>query len=335
MSEYDIVWRRARICYNSITFFPLSRCRRNTYPGEYVPPELSMIGTARSEAETLFEYDRSRPFEAVEWVLGERDGLTWRRFDIKSEANRVVPGVIVRNSSISAPQPLIMLQHGAGTSKFASFVLAAVDVLANNGFTCMSVDAIGHGERDDQFSATGQAEEERMRRRFSAEYIAGNVADFRRALDYVSAKEYMDPERVGYIGSSMGGMLGALFCAVDLRVKAVVLRCSGSRYALRLLEEAPIDESAMESRRAAQKYDPAVFVGLISPRPLLMLNNSDDEVIPKDAVEFLYNAAGEPKEQRWFPGGHRDNLEVHSVESWLFFDTLIGLSSNKSGRQPV
>jgi len=280
------------------------------------------------EAKSLFEYDKSRPFEAEEWVLGEMDGLTWYRFNIKSEAGRVVPGAIIRSPSASTPQPLVMLQHGAGTSKFASFVLAAVDVLVNNGYTCMAVDAIGHGERPEVSGGNADLEEdEAMRRRFSSEYIVGNVVDFSRALDYVTAKDYIDPERIGYIGSSMGGMLGGLFCAVDERVKAVVLRCSGSRLAARRWENLDNKELAAEMRQTAEKYDPAAFVGFISPRPLLMLNNSDDDVISREAVELLYNASNDPKELRWFPGGHRDNREVHSVESWLFFESFIGASS--------
>ena len=279
------------------------------------------------ETKSLFEYDRGLPFEAEEWVLGEMDGLTWYRFNIRSEADRIIPGVIVRDTSASGPQPLVMLQHGAGTSKFASFVLAAVDVLANNGYTCMAVDAIGHGERaEPSASAELEEEDEAMRRRLSSEYIVGNVVDFRRALDYVAAKEYIQAGKIGYIGSSMGGMLGALFCSVDERVRAVVLRCSGSRLAAGRWESLEDKDLAAEMRRTTEKYDPAPFVGLLSPRPLLMLNNSDDEVIAREAVDILYQAANEPKELRWFPGGHRDNREVHSVESWLFFEGFFGSS---------
>lgn len=257
--------------------------------------------------------------------MGENDGLSWTRFNIRSDGGRVIPGAIVRAAEASGPQPLVMLQHGAGTSKYASFVLAAVEVFARNGFTCMSVDAIGHGERDDEYSKPPADENEAMRRRFSPEFTTGNVVDFRRALDYVLSRGQVEPDKVGFIGSSMGGMLGALFCAVDARVSAVALRCSGSRIAARRWEHAGSAEEAQRLRDAAQKFDSAAFVGFISPRPLLLLNNSDDEAISPEAVSALYEAAGQPKELRWFPGGHRDNREVHSAEAWLFFREAMGL----------
>ena len=35
-----------------------------------------------------------------------------------------------------------------------------------------------------------------------------------------------------------------------------------------------------------------------------MVNTTDDPIFPREAVETLFAAAGEPKELRWRPGTH-------------------------------
>jgi fermentation-respiration switch protein FrsA (DUF1100 family) len=46
------------------------------------------------------------------------------------------------------------------------------------------------------------------------------------------------------------------------------------------------------------------WVGRIAPRPFVMLNAIDDERLPRPAVDALYGAAREPKEQLWMTGAH-------------------------------
>ena len=52
--------------------------------------------------------------------------------------------------------------------------------------------------------------------------------------------------------------------------------------------------------------DPINFVTMIHPRPLLMINASNDEIVPPITSRLLYNKAKDPKEIIWYPTKHRE-----------------------------
>ncbi|MBM2827019.1 MAG: esterase [Dehalococcoidia bacterium] len=271
----------------------------------------------------LFEHDSRAPLDTTESLMGEHDGCQWYRISFNGGDGRRVPGVFVVAKDARVPQPAVMLQHGGGTSKYAVFVRACIDLMAQAGFCCIAVDAIGHGDREEPLLDALSEDGPPWSRRGTLENVAANVVDFRRTLDYLNTRADVDPTRLAYVGSSMGGMLGAVFSAVEPRIKAVVLRCSGSRLASRRWEQVTDPEAREWLRRVSELTDPAAFVGMISPRPLLMLNNLQDEVISREAAEALFHAAGDPKEQRWYPGDHRGNREVHAAESWGFLSEAL------------
>ena len=66
---------------------------------------------------------------------------------------------------------------------------------------------------------------------------------------------------------------------------------------------------------------PANYVGRISPRPLLMINGTEDTFFPRDSTVLpLQRLAGEPSDFLWFERGHglAGAAEVQSVlMSWL------------------
>lgn len=279
--------------------------------------------TTDTDARKLFEYNMRAPLDAETSLMGEHDGCLWYRASFNGGEGRRIPGVFVVARDIAGPQPTVMLQHGAGTSKYAVFVRACIDLMASAGFCCMAVDAIGHGDRGDPLIDALAKDGPAWLRRGTLENVAANVVDFRRTVDYLETRPEVDPTRLAYVGSSMGGMLGAVFSAVEPRIKAVVLRCSGSRLASRRWEQVADPEARQWLRRMSELTDPAAFVGMISPRPLLMLNNLQDEVISVESAEALFNAAGDPKEQRWFPGDHRGNREVHAAETWSFLSEAV------------
>lgn len=252
--------------------------------------------------DALFHYDQAAPLDPAERPLGAREGLRWTHVTLTGGAGRRAPAVYVAPEAAAGPLPAALVQHGAGTSKYARFVTACVDILCHAGFACLALDAIGHGEREDAVAQDDETAWQRLRG--APDFVPGNVIDFRRGLDYLAARPEVDGERLAFIGSSMGAMLGAILCAVDTRPRAVVLRCGGAR---------------VESATGTGALDHLSYIGRIAPRPLLMLNNTEDEVFGREAVLRLYDATGQPKELRWFPGGHRDNHELHAAEclQWL------------------
>jgi hypothetical protein len=52
------------------------------------------------------------------------------------------------------------------------------------------------------------------------------------------------------------------------------------------------------------EFTPEQWIGQVAPRPVVMLNATGDEKIPRRSVDILFAAAGEPKELVWLPGLH-------------------------------
>ncbi|MGE3778602.1 MAG: alpha/beta hydrolase family protein, partial [Pirellulaceae bacterium] len=66
------------------------------------------------------------------------------------------------------------------------------------------------------------------------------------------------------------------------------------------LERGGTKESFFDVMRA---IDPVTYAAQVQGRRLLMLNATDDEVIPRSCTESLWKAFGRP-EIVWYDGGH-------------------------------
>ncbi|MCC3769606.1 alpha/beta hydrolase [Streptomyces sp. UNOC14_S4] len=65
----------------------------------------------------------------------------------------------------------------------------------------------------------------------------------------------------------------------------------------------------VRSTRAARMYEPGVWIGRVSPTPLLMVVAGNDTVTPTDLALAAYERALEPKRLEIVPGGHFDPYE--------------------------
>ena len=134
------------------------------------------------------------------------------------------------------------------------------------------------------------------------------------ALDYLLSRPDVDPARVEAIGVSLGAPFVTIAGALDPRITRVwAVHGSGGSYAplesnmRRSIKFAPLRAVAAATATviiAGPHLDPVRWVPHVAPRPFMMVNATDDERMPKDAVERLYQSAGEPKELIWMPGRH-------------------------------
>ena len=125
------------------------------------------------------------------------------------------------------------------------------------------------------------------------------VLDLGRALDALAEVPELDSQRIAYAGFSLGAILGALFCPVDPRPCAAALALGGSGI-------------------GPPEFDPATRIGAFAPRPLLFVNATHDERIPRAAAEALHAAAGDPKQIAWFECGHHDLPGAGLKTMWSF-----------------
>ena len=228
-----------------------------------------------------------------------------RRFEYTSRGDRV-PGLLLLPPG-PGPFPLVLLQHGAGGSKDADYLGPVRLPWAQRGLAVASIDFPLHGERvsaklSEQLLATLASSSRPAQGAIALfeEFARQAVTDLSRALDALGALPEIDASRIGYGAFSLGAILGSLFIPYDARVRAAALAVGG----------AGIGPKAL---------DPVAHIGRFAPRPLLFVNATRDERIPRAAAEALHAAAGDPKEVLWFDAGHRD-LPGHALKAmWHFF----------------
>jgi dienelactone hydrolase len=232
--------------------------------------------------------------------------LRARRFEYSSRGDRV-PGLLLLPSEGDGPFPLVLLQHGAGGSKHSEYLDAARLPWVQRGVAVASIDFPLHGERasaklsEQLLTATAKSVRSAHADTIAlwSEFSRQAVADLGRALDALAELPELDAQRVAYAGFSLGAILGALFCPTDPRPRAAALALGGAGIG-------PPD------------FDPAASIGAFAPRPLLFVNATHDERIPRAAAEALHASARDPKEIAWFDCGHHDLPGAGLKAMWTF-----------------
>lgn len=165
--------------------------------------------------------------------------------------------------------------------------------------------------------------------------ILGWTRDLASAIDCLYTVKDMDRSRLSVMGSSGGAAVAIYVAAHDPRITSVIAAASpadfsilgGSKGILDLLEHSRrvgivkdprFPPSVEDWAKGFQTVSPRRWIGHISPRPILILHGSDDELVPVSQAWELYRHAGEPKEIRVIPGaGHRLRLEQKAMSAAL------------------
>jgi dienelactone hydrolase len=271
-----------------------------THSGE---PAALAVGSSRLR-EPLATW--TAPLEApASWA-----GVRPFRFEYSSRGDRV-PGLLLLPAEGKGPFPLVLLQHGAGGSKESDYLDAARLPWVRRGLAVASIDLPLHGERASaklsELLLTGLAgghEDRAHTRALWGEFARQAVHDLARALDALAPHPELDAARVGYAAFSLGAIVGALYCPQDARLRAAALALGG----------AGLGPPAL---------DPGRHIARFAGRPLLLLNATRDERIPRTAAEAFHSAAGEPKQLLWFECGHADLPGAALKAMWQFLSDAL------------
>ena len=205
---------------------------------------------------------------------------------------QTVPGLFMRPKA-EGVYPCVLILHGL-TSDKDTFINIFGRPLAALGIASLAIDADMHGERA-QKNAPPLARGNLV---LLGQIMRGGIADNRLALDYLQTRRDVDSKRIGLFGYSMGSIMGAIVSGVDERIAATVLCVGGDpirRYAAMLPQSMRGDVEAVS---------PSNYIGHISPRPVFMINGTNDTTISEADALLMQNAAREPKKILWAEAGH-------------------------------
>ncbi len=230
--------------------------------------------------------------ETREQLLGDiREVNFWFRC-----GGELVPGVAYLPTGASEPMPLVQIQHPGMGSKEDYWVSEVGQRWAKRGWVCVGLDAPLHGERqthDPMALFRDPGRYEAVRAQFAAEVA--------RMLELLPGVLPIDTGRMGYVGYSLGSMIGIAAVARSGRFRAAAF-CLVGEGGLTGGVEGPDSDAAK--------------LGSVAVR---IVGKTADELIPRERTEALFAALPGEKDLRWLPGGHFEIGPdvVRLAEEWM------------------
>ena len=246
-----------------------------------------------------YQYDQILPLQDSVQLLIDTTNYSLSYITYQSVHNAKVTGLLSLPKNGNAPFPIVILMHGLGDRKTVDYIEVGNQYFLEAGYAVLRLDISNHGDRlknDYDFDMTDGY------RYWSRDIISQTVFDLRRAVDFIYTRDKIDHDRIGYYGISLGGIIGTIFCAVEERVNVPVIALAGGSLNLMF----GIDALAQDTKNYLSIIDPINFVKMIAPRPLLMINAENDDIVPPATSKLLFKAAKDPKEIIWYPAKHHD-----------------------------
>lgn len=263
--------------------------------------------------QAFYAYDRSLPLNAKLKLLDSNGRRARYHVTYDSAHDQRVTAILSLPKRYAPPFPAVILMHGAGGNKDVEYVRFASEALVGQGIATISLDAQYRGERE----RPGKTGDLRLDLYQMRDAWVQTVIDLRRAVDLLEARPDIVKSKIGYLGFSMGGMLGSILGGVESRIATFCLAVPGGdivglvkeldKYPL-LKERWPVKvtpEVLSRVENIANVIDPIYFVGKILPRPLLIIVAKHDEVIPPASSHALVEAAHADEKlnvKRWDAG---------------------------------
>ena len=270
--------------------------------------------------ELMGEWPEKVPLDPlVEYEVLDGD-LIRERIILDTEAGMSIPCLLLKPADLPADkkQAAILCSHGHGTygkdpvagvrsspgyeADIAEMNYNYAEQMARAGYLTLAPDLRVFGERRDGYDPFPGRDP------CNVNYVKGtimgifpltlNVWDMMRCVDYLESRPEVDPQRIGMMGLSQGGVMTTFTTALEPRIKAADIIGyinPWQRFGIR-------DANFCGSQVVPQVYryfDTHVVAGLIAPRPVLVEMGISDECFPlQDTIlgyaglEKIYQAAG-------------------------------------------
>ncbi|GLJ29420.1 hypothetical protein SUGI_0580010 [Cryptomeria japonica] len=231
-----------------------------------------------------------------------------------------LPVLILRLKDSEVKQrPAVVFLHSSYKCK--EWLRPLLEAYASRGYIAVAVDSRYHGERAKYKTEYKDALVSSWKTGQTMPFIFDTVWDLIKLMDYLSAREDINPSSIGITGESLGGMHAWFAAAADPRYAVVVpiIGVQGFGWALRnnrwharvasiqdAFEEAKCDlgKSCLDAEVVTMvwdkiapglrdKFDAPNSIPSIMPRPLLILNGEKDPRCPVEGLEETISIAKE------------------------------------------
>jgi uncharacterized protein len=248
-------------------------------------------------------------FQRVEFTASDGTHLAgwWIPADAKAPPRK-------RNLPTTAPrgdagQNTVILCHGLAASKSNQLILGRR--LVPEGFNVLAFDFRAHGESGGQLTSFGALEKR----------------DVLAAVQWVRETHPKESQQIFGVGASMGGA-ALIAAAADPSTEGQAISAIATYAAYDDLDLLVHDVSAefferplgwmlenigvpIASAHAGVNltaFAPAREVANLWPRPILYIHGQQDEIIPFERGENLFNFTPQPKYRLWYPRGKHNDI---------------------------
>jgi len=241
-----------------------------------------------------FAYDAGRPLSTADRGVVDDDypiavhDVSYASGDDTIEAFLSVPPGEVR-------RPAVVYVHGAGSTRDS--MMGPALWLAARGAVTLAITAPSSTATAP--AVTGALDRLRWQRSLEIR----DVIAVRRAVDLLTGRDDVDPDRIGFVGWSAGARAGAIISGVEPRFHALVLISGGSAPVSEFVQAAP-PELRPEVEETMSSIDPLRYIAQARPGSLLLQDGRRDAVIPLKALQALIDAAPENTDVRWYDAEH-------------------------------
>jgi 2,6-dihydroxypseudooxynicotine hydrolase len=222
-----------------------------------------------------------------------------------------LPGYLALPENVSNPVPLIVLLNGTSTSKEET--LSWGGAFLEQGLAVLALDWPGSGESSLHVLPTPDCDD----------FMEGVIA-------VVSGEPAIDTTRIGLVGLSLGGAVGALAAANDRRVGAIVAVTPLFDPRPWFAQAQPLLRRHLATIAGGEEHLTRLASGFALPGiiervrcPVLVLGAGRDLIVPpEEAIRFCV-AAGERGTLHWYPDGRHglyEELSDWTLEAarWLY-----------------
>ncbi len=216
---------------------------------------------------------------------GEREHFRFEKVIFESMPHFFVTGILYLPKS-DGPFPGVIVPCGhSNNGKASEAYQQACMLLAANGMAAFCYDPVGQGERYAYLKEDGAPEFgttlEHTLMGVGAILTGMNTASYRvwdgmRAIDYLTSRDDIFPDRIGCTGNSGGGTLTSYLMALDERIQCAAPSCYLTTFERLLATIGPQDAEQNIFGQIAQGMDHADYIHMRAPKPTLICSATQD-----------------------------------------------------------
>lgn len=266
----------------------------------------------------FYQYDKEIPLDTAVVEIMDQEKYVREKIVFRGARDLRVPGYLAVPKTESPPSPCVLQIHGMTLSKEDFWGSDSyhkghllTPALLDAGFAVLALDAQYHGERiifNDFQSTRVMLFRKHWINRWR-EMVVQTIVDYRRAIDYLETRKEIDPERIGVIGYSLGGIMSFVLSGVDSRINVITACVSPT-----------LMRQRWPNQHNISAISPFNFVRAIKGRPILMLmgRNDDFNYTVEEARALFDLIEGESKEIAFYDCQHRlPDKHVSKAVEWF------------------